>query len=426
MQPTHEPAPARSSGLSPDFAPHFPNGTPTAMTFTERDAIYQNPAAAIDERVVDLLTRMTLDEKLAQLGSAWIFQLASHEGLDVERATPLLGDGIGHITRMSGASSLGAAASALLANEIQSFLLETRLGIPAIVHEEICSGLMAREATVYPQAIGVTATFRPEHNQAIADTIRRQMRAIDAHQGLSPVLDVCLDPRWGRLEETYGEDPYLVSQMGLAFIRGLQGSMTGGDLREGVIATAKHLVGYGASEGGMNWAPAHLPERELRDVYMRPFEAAVRDAGLASVMNAYQEIDGVVCTGNRLLLTDVLRGEWGFDGTVVSDYFAVNQLHEYHCVVSSRSEAASVALRAGIDIELPGTDCYDEPLRLVRRPLLRAITPVRIRPDLLALRNRRVRSRRCGGRTSGCGDRERDSDQRRPGSRRPGRSGLQP
>ncbi len=242
---------------------------------------------------------------------------------------------------------------------MQRFLLETRLGIPAIVHEEICSGLMAREATVFAQAIGVASTFRPEHNHAIADSIRRQMRSIGAHQGLSPVLDVCRDARWGRLEETYGEDPYLVSQMGLAFIRGLQGD----DLADGVIATAKHFVGYGASEGGMNWAPAHLPERELRDVHLRPFEVAVREGGLASVMNAYQELDGVVCTGNRWLLTDVLRGEWGFDGTVVSDYFAVDQLYRYHQVVQSRADAAGTALRAGIDVELPGTDCYGDPLR---------------------------------------------------------------
>ena len=329
------------------------------MTLTQPDAVYLDSAASVDDRVADLLARMTLDEKLAQLGSVWIFQIAGHSGFDLGRAEPLIGHGVGHVTRMSGASSLGASAAAMLANEVQRFLLETRLGIPAIVHEEICSGLMAREATVFPQAIGVASTFRPHHNHALADAIRRQMRSIGAHQGLSPVLDVCRDPRWGRLEETYGEDPYLVSQMGLAFIRGLQGD----DLADGVIATAKHFVGYGASEGGMNWAPAHIPQRELRDVYLRPFEVAVRDGGLASVMNAYQELDGVVCTGNRWLLTDVLRGEWGFDGTVVSDYFAINQLHQYHHVVESTAEAAATALHAGIDIELPGTDCYGDPLR---------------------------------------------------------------
>lgn len=323
-------------------------------------ARYRDPSAGIDDRVADLLGRMTLDDKLGQLGSAWVFQLAGSGGFDTARATPLLTHGIGHVTRISGASSLGAAEAAELANAIQQHLRDhTRLGIPALVHEEICSGLMAREATAFAQALGVAATFRPEHNRAMADEIRLQMRAIGAHQGLSPVLDICRDPRWGRLEETYGEDVLLVSRMGVEFVRGLQGD----SLETGVIATLKHFVGYGASEGGLNWAPAHLPERELRDVYLRPFEAAVREAGAASVMNGYHELDGVPCGANRWLLTDVLRTEWGFVGCVVADYFAVNQLDVYHHVVTSPEEAAAAALRAGLDVELPGTDCYAEPLR---------------------------------------------------------------
>ena len=294
---------------------------------------YRDASAPVAARVADLLALMTIEEKLAQLGSAWVFELADHRGFDVARAAPVLADGIGHITRISGASDLGAADASTLANDIQRHLLEhTRLGVPAIVHEEICAGLTAREATVFPQAIGVAATFHPEHNQAITDAIRRQMRAIGAHQGLSPVLDVCRDPRWGRLEETYGEDPYLVVQMGIAFVRGLQGD----ELADGVVATAKHFVGYGASEGGLNWAPAHLPERELRDVYLRPFEAAVRDGAIASVMNGYHELDGVPCGANHWLLTELLRDEWGFDGTVVSDYFSVRQLESYHHVAADR------------------------------------------------------------------------------------------
>ncbi|MAT06831.1 MAG: beta-glucosidase [Acidimicrobiaceae bacterium] len=331
----------------------------TAHDAVDRDAIYRDATRPVTERIADLLGRMTLDEKLAQLGSVWIFQIADGERLDTERATPLLEHGIGHVTRMSGASSLTARQAAGLADDLQRHLVDhTRLGIPALVHEEICSGLMAREATIYPQAIGVAAGFRPEHNRALADTIRLQMRSIGAHQGLSPVLDVCRDPRWGRLEETYGEDPCLVSRMGVEFIRGLQGD----DLTAGVIATAKHFVGYGASEGGMNWAPAHLPERELRDVYLRPFEAAVCDAGLESVMNGYHELDGVPCGANRWLLTDLLRGEWGFDGTVVSDYFAVKQLFEYHHVVADADAAAVLALHAGLDVELPSTEAFGSPL----------------------------------------------------------------
>jgi beta-glucosidase len=322
--------------------------------------LYRDSTRSVDERVADLLARMTLDEKLAQLGSAWVFQLADAEGFDAERAAPVLDGGIGHVTRVCGASGFTAAEAAAFNNDLQQHLRDhSRLGIPAIVHEEICAGLMAREATVFPQAIGVAATFRPELNAELADAVRLQMRAIGAHHGLSPVLDVCRDPRWGRLEETYGEDPHLVTQMGLAYIRGLQGD----DLTEGVVATAKHFVGYGASEGGFNWAPAHLNERELRDVYMRPFEAAVRTARLGSVMNGYHEIDGIPCGANRWLLDDVLRGEWGFDGTVVSDYFAVRQLESYHHVAASGRDAAALALTTGIDVELPGTDCYAGDLR---------------------------------------------------------------
>ncbi|WP_424345607.1 glycoside hydrolase family 3 N-terminal domain-containing protein [Ilumatobacter sp.] len=303
---------------------------------------------------------MELDEKVAQLGSAWIFQIAGATGFDEQRAAPVLAKGIGHITRLSGAGSLGACDAAKLANRIQHHLAEhSRLGIPAIVHEEICSGLMASEATVFAQAIGVASTFRPRHNRRIADAIRTQMRAIGAHHGLSPVLDVCRDPRWGRLEETYGEDPYLVSRMGVEFVRGLQGD----DLATGVVATAKHFVGYGKSDGGMNWAPAQIGQRELRDVYLRPFEHAVVDAGLASVMNAYHELDGEPCGASRWLFTDLLRDQWGFDGTVVSDYFAIDQLDDYHHLVPDQAAAAATALHAGIDVELPNTDCYGEPLK---------------------------------------------------------------
>ena len=181
---------------------------------------------------------------------------------------------------------------------------------------------MARGSTVYPQAIGVASTFEPDLNAAMADGIRVQMRKAGAHQGLSPVLDVVRDPRWGRTEEAYGEDAYLVARMGTAFVEGLQGD----DLATGVIATAKHFVGYGASEGGMNWAPVHVPDRELLEVFLHPFEAAVRTAGLASMMNGYHELDGVPCAANEHLLTGILRGSWGFDGTVVSDYFSVDQL----------------------------------------------------------------------------------------------------
>lgn len=332
------------------------------MTVTRIDSVeplYRDSSRTRDERVEDLLLRMTREEKVAQLGSAWVFQLAEGGNLSPEHAAELLRNSLGHVTRISGASSLGSEDAAELANAIQKHLVEeTRLGIPAIVHEEICSGLMAREATIFPQAIGVASTWDPSLAEAMADAIRVQMRAVGAHQGLAPVLDVCRDPRWGRTEETFGEDPYLVSRMGVAFVRGLQGE----SLRDGVIATVKHFVGYGASDGGMNWAPAGIPPRELREVYLHPFEAAVRDGGAGSVMNAYNEIDGVPCAADTELLTSILREEWGFAGCVVSDYFSIRQLAEYHRLAADGEAAAVMAITAGLDLELPSTDCYGAPL----------------------------------------------------------------
>jgi beta-glucosidase len=332
------------------------------VTVTRVDHVepaYRDPTRTNEERVDDLLGRMTREEKVAQLGSAWVFELADGSELSQERAAELLELGIGQITRISGASRLGAEGSAAFANAVQAHLLEkTRLGIPAVVHEEICSGLMAREATVFPQAIGLASTWEPELARALADAIRTKMRAVGAHQGLAPVLDVCRDPRWGRTEETFGEDPYLVARMGIAFVQGLQGD----ELRTGVIATAKHFVGYSASEGGMNWAPVGIPPRELREVYLHPFEAVVRVAAVRSVMNAYNELDGLPCAADRELLTSLLRDEWGFDGCVVSDYFSVRQLADYHQLAEDVEHAAAMALEAGLDVELPGTDCYGTPL----------------------------------------------------------------
>jgi beta-glucosidase len=321
---------------------------------------YRDPGRPVEERVDDLLARMTLEEKLAQLAGVWAHELLDDLAFSEEKAQPLIGQGIGQITRLAGASGLDPEASAGLANRIQAFLVQrTRLGIPAIVHEECCSGYMARGATCFPQMIGAASTWEPELLERMTSIIRAQMRAVGGHHGLAPVLDLTRDPRWGRVEETFGEDPYLISQMGVSYVRGLQGP----DLQVGVVATGKHFVGYGLPDGGMNWAPAHLGRRELREMLLMPFEAAVKEAHLASIMNAYHELDGVPCGASRELLTQILREEWGFQGLVVSDYFAVRMLADYHQVAEGKAQAAAMALEAGIDLELPSGDCYLQPLR---------------------------------------------------------------
>jgi beta-glucosidase len=316
-----------------------------------------DPNLPIDERVADLLSRMTMDEKIAQLGSVEPNEnLTFPEELFKERTK----NGTGQLTRIAGASRLGPKDSAEMANRLQKHLVEnTRLGIPAMVHEECCSGYMACGATCFPQIIGVASAWTPELVEEMASVFRVQMRAVGAHEGLSPVIDIARDPRWGRTEETFGEDPYMVSRMGVAYIKGLQGP----DLKGGIAATAKHYVGYGLSAGGMNWAPVFLPERELREVYMTPFEAAVKEAKLATLMNAYHELDGIPCGGSKRLLTEILRDEWGFDGIVVSDYHTIPMLDHYHHVAIDRADAARIALEAGLDIELPHTSCYGKPLR---------------------------------------------------------------
>jgi beta-glucosidase len=314
----------------------------------------------VEARVSALMSELTLDEKIAQLGSYWIYEILDGTTFSSVKAEKLLRNGIGHITRMGGASNVQPTESVVLANATQKFLIEhTRLGIPAVIHEECCSGYMARGATVFPQAIGVASMWEPELVEKMADVIRKQMRSVGAHHALSPVLDVTRDARWGRVEETFGEDPYLVARLGVAYIRGLQGER----LADGVVATGKHFVGYGISEGGMNWAPPHIGWRELRDVYLFPFEAAVRDGKMASIMNGYHELDGIPCGSSKELLTTILRDQWGFDGTVVSDYFAITMLNKYHHVTGSKAEAALAALDAGLDVELPFTDSYGDPLR---------------------------------------------------------------
>ena len=321
---------------------------------------YRDPSLPLETRAEDLLARMSLDEKLAQLGCVWSTQLVEDEAFSEDKARQLLAHGTGQITRIGASTGLRPHESAAFANRIQRFLAsETRLGIPAIVHEESTAGLCARDADQFPQAIGLAATCEPELAERMGRTIRAQMLAVGARHTLAPVLDVTRDPRWGRTEETYGECPYLASRMGVAYVRGVQGE----DLASGVAATGKHFLGYGLSEGGLNHAPVHLGPRELREVFAAPFAAAIAEAGLATVMNSYAEVDGLACGGSKEILDDLLRGELGFEGLVVADYFTTLLLISHHRVAADKGEAAERALRAGLDAELPQLDCYGAPLR---------------------------------------------------------------
>lgn len=321
---------------------------------------FLNSTLPLQERVNHLMAEMTVKEKVAQLWGVWATELVDGDRQFVaEKAQAMIPDGVGQISRLGALAMLPPEQTAPTANAIQKFLLEqTRLGIPAVIHEESCAGYLAYGATTFPQAIGLAATWEPDLVQEMADIIRQQMRAVGAHHTLAPVLDIARDPRWGRLEETLGEDPFLISALGNAYIKGMQGD----DWTQGIIATAKHFVGYGWSEGGMNWAPAHIPERELREVFLTPFAAAIKDANIGSVMNAYHEMDGVPCGSSQELLVDLLRDELGFDGVLVSDYFTINMLVEYHHLTDDKAEAARMALEAGMDVELPAADCYGQPL----------------------------------------------------------------
>ncbi|WP_243696225.1 glycoside hydrolase family 3 protein [Labedella phragmitis] len=308
---------------------------------------------------------MTLEEKIAQLVGFWVDQ-------GDEVVAPLAGEmatstrydeftrhGLGQLTRVYGTRPVDPAERAeWLWREQRRLVTETRLGIPALVHEECLTGLAAWQAATFPTPLAWGASFDPELVEEMSRLIGRSMRELGVHQGLAPVLDVIRDPRWGRVDECIAEDPYVVGTIGTAYVRGLQA--------EGVHATLKHFVGYSASQSGRNHAPVHAGPREIADVLLPPFEMAVFDGGVRSVMNSYAEIDGVPVGADPTYLTEVLRERWGFDGVVVSDYFSVAFLHLMHAVAATPGEAAALALEAGIDVELPTGDAYLELAELVR------------------------------------------------------------
>jgi beta-glucosidase len=358
---------------------------------------YRDPSRSVTERVEDLLSRMTLEEKVAQMLGIWQQKpatLVDERGrfdADKARARFASGDGLGQVGRPSDAGGgLGARQMAELTNDIQRFFLEhTRLGIPVIFHEECLHGHAAPEGTSFPQPIGLGATFDPELVQRLYGMTAAEVRARGTHQALTPVVDVARDPRWGRVEETFGEDPYLVARMGVAAVRGFQGDATFTDKRH-VIATMKHFAAHGQPESGTNCAPANVSMRVLREVFLSTFKAAIQEGGAISVMPSYNEIDGVPSHANRWLLQDVLRGEWGFKGFVVSDYFAIRELNERpelygHHLARDPKEAAALAVVTGVDIELPDPDCYPYLVELVREGTVsESLIDERVRPMLVA------------------------------------------
>ena len=319
------------------------------------DAGYRDATRPTDERVDDLLARMTLEEKVAQLTGILPFELLGPTGLDEQKFDAHLADGIGEISAGALLSPDPARLVPML-DQLQRFLVErTRLGIPAIVHHEALAGLVHQACADFPTAIAMAASWDPPSVEAaMHDVVRPQMRGLGVHQACSPNLDLARDARWGRVQETYGEDPYLGSAIGVAFIRGLQGD----DRREGVLATAKHFLGYAMAYGGRNIGAVQLGERELLEVYARPFGAAIAEADLESVMCAYSDLNGEPAAASRRLLTDMLRGTLGFRGLTVADYGAVNALATRQRTATGPADAAVQALEAGLDVELPGSLCY--------------------------------------------------------------------
>jgi len=348
----------------------FPSRKTRSQTTTPD---YKNPRLSVDQRVADLLKRMTVEEKVAQLTCLWAQRpqvepqtdFSTNRGaLSPDKAKEVMKYGIGQIARQR--ERKGPRDGALFANSLQKWLIEnTRLGIPAIFHDEILHGHMAQGSTSFPQPIAMASSWDPDFVSKVFTAAALETRARGSHQVLGPNLDIAREPRWGRTEETYGEDPYLTSRMGVAVVKAIQGNGPTVD-NEHVIATAKHFAAHGQPEAGTNVGPANFSERVLREVFLPSFQAAVKEGGIMSVMPSYNEIDGVPSSINKWLLQDVLRGEWGFQGYTVSDYYAVPQLVDLQRVAADKGEAAKLALEAGVDVELPDPDAFLSLVGLVK------------------------------------------------------------
>jgi beta-xylosidase len=354
------------------------------------DAPWRDPDRPVDERVAELMARMTLEEKVAQLYGVWVGSDPDGDGVapyqhDMAEEPvdwpALIRSGLGQLTRPFGTAPVEPALGAKgLARAQAEIAAANRFGIPAVAHEECLAGFTTWGATIYPVPLAWGATFDPDLVRRMAARIGTTMRGVGVHQGLAPVLDVTRDPRWGRTEETIGEDPWLVATVGTEYVRGLQSA--------GIVATLKHFVGYSASRAGRNLAPAGIGPREVAEVLLPPFEMALREAGARSVMQSYAEIDGVPAAADPELLTTLLRDRWGFTGTLVADYFAVSFLEKLHAVAGDAAGAAGLALAAGVDVELPTVRCYGE-------PLLAAVRAGTVPEVLVDRATRRVLAQKC-------------------------------
>jgi beta-xylosidase len=350
---------------------------------------WRDPAVPVEERVADLLGRMTLEEKVAQLYGLWVGVAPDGEAVaphQEESTGPLpswdavLAHGLGQLTRPFGTAPVDPALGVrALARAQAEIVAGNRFGIPAMAHEECLAGFTAWQATIYPVPLAWGSAWDADLVEQMAAQIGTSLRSVGVHQGLAPVLDVVRDPRWGRTEETIGEDPYLTATIGTAYVRGLESA--------GVVATLKHFVGYSASRAGRNLAPVEIGARQLADVLLLPFEMAIREGGARSVMQSYTEIDGVPVAADPSLLTGLLREDWGFGGTVVADYFGITMLHTLHGVAGSDEDAGTLALAAGVDVELPTVRCY--------APLPDAVRAGAVPEDLVDRAARRVLRQKC-------------------------------
>jgi len=371
---------ASLAALSAAAMPGLAQAADRAAKAKSDKPLYKDAAQPIDARVQDLLGRMTLEEKAAQLIGIWLTKnkIQTSEGeFSPEEASKNFPNGLGQISRPSdrkgakpatvidaaagaddGAVNRNAKETARYTNAAQKWAVEkTRLGIPLLMHDEALHGYVARDATSFPQAIALASTFDTELTEKIFAVAAREMRARGSNLALAPVVDVARDPRWGRIEETYGEDPHVCAEIGLAAIRGFQGT-TLPLAKDKVFVTLKHMTGHGQPENGTNVGPAQIAERTLRENFFPPFERAVKELPVRAVMPSYNEIDGVPSHANRWLLTKILREEWGYKGSVQSDYFAIKELIARHKLTTDLGQTAVMAMHAGVDVELPDGEAY--------------------------------------------------------------------